>query len=336
VLGGQTGLRTIEETPAADREPDQAETGHGRTPLASAGGRSVTGVDNREEVRQFLSTRRARLSPEQAGVQTFGGRRRVPGLRREEVARLAGVSTEYFTRLEKGNLRGTSDSVLTAVAGALQLDDVETAHLFDLARAANAPRQRTPRRRPQTTVRPGVQRLLDTMTGAAAFLRNGRLDVLATNLLGRALYAPVFDDPHRPANLARFIYLTPERSAAFYRNWDGIAADAVGSLRAEAGRTPESPELTQLVGELSLGSEQFRVRWATHDVRAYRTGIQPFHHPEVGDLDLAFEVMELPADPGQTIVAYTAEPGSPSAEKLDLLASWSASPDQDVAAPDRT
>lgn len=285
----------------------------------------MIGVDQREEVRQFLATRRARLSPEQAGVQTFGGRRRVPGLRREEVARLAGVSTEYLTRLEKGNLRGVSDGVLVAVARALQLDEVETAHLFDLARAANGPRQKVPRRHPQSTVRPSVQRLLDSMTGAAAFVRNGRLDVLATNLLGRALYAPVFDGPRRSANLARFIYLAPERSAAFYRNWDGIAADAVGSLRAEAGRSPDDPELTRLVGELSLGSEQFRVRWATHDVRAYRTGVQPFHHPEVGDLDLTFEVMELPAHPGQTIVAYTAAPDSASAEKLEFLASWSAS-----------
>jgi transcriptional regulator with XRE-family HTH domain len=268
-------------------------------------------------------------------VQTYGGRRRVPGLRREEVARLAGVSTEYLIRLEKGNLRGTSDSVLTAVAGALQLDEVETAHLFDLARAANGPRQRTPRRPPQSTVRPGVQRLLDAMTGAAAFLRNGRLDVLATNPLGRALYAPVFDDPHRPANLARFIYLTPERSAAFYRNWDRIALDAVGSLRAEAGRTPDSAEMTSLVGELSLRSEQFRVRWATHEVRSYRTGVQLFRHPEVGDLDLTFEVMELPAHPGQTIVAYLAESGSPSADKLGLLASWSASVDRNPAVPDR-
>jgi transcriptional regulator with XRE-family HTH domain len=325
----------FEETAGLEPQPERAVTGHSRTPFRAAAGRSVIGMDNREEVRQFLTTRRARLSPEQAGVQTFGGRRRVPGLRREEVARLAGVSTEYLTRLEKGNLRGTSDSVLTAVARALQLDEVETVHLFDLARAANGPRQRTPRRPPQSTVGPGVQRLLDAMTGAAAFLRNGRLDVLATNSLGRALYAPVFDDPHRPANLARFIYLTPERSAAFYRNWDRIALDAVGSLRAEAGRTPDDPELTKLIGELSLRSEQFRVRWATHEVRSYRTGVQLFHLPQVGDLDLTFEVMELPAHPGQTIVAYLAEPGSPSADKLDLLASWSASVDRNPAVPDR-
>ncbi|MPV89157.1 helix-turn-helix domain-containing protein [Georgenia ruanii] len=292
-------------------------------------------MDIREEVRQFLATRRARLSPEQAGVQTFGGRRRVPGLRREEVAQLAGVSTEYFTRLEKGNLRGVSDGVLAAVARALQLDEIETAHLFDLARAANGPRERTSRRPAQQVVRPSVQRLLDSVTGAAAFLRNGRLDILATNPLGRALYAPVLDDPRRPANLARFIYLTPERAAAFYRDWEGIALDAVGSLRAEAGRTPDDPELARLVAELSLHSEPFRVRWAAHDVRAYRTGIQRFHHPVVGDLDLGFDVLELVTDPGQFLVAYTAESGSPSAEKLDLLASWSASVTRETAAPDR-
>jgi transcriptional regulator with XRE-family HTH domain len=281
-------------------------------------------VDNREEVRLFLATRRARLSPEQAGVQTFGGRRRVPGLRREEVARLAGVSTEYYTRLEKGNVRGVSDSVLAGVAAALQLDEVERAHLFDLARAANAPRRRGPSPPAGQDVRPGVQRLLDAMTGAAAFVRNGRLDVLATNTLGRALYAPVFVDGRRPANLARFVFLEPERSAAFYRDWDGIAADAVGSLRAEAGRSPDDPELTALVEELLLHSEQFRRRWAAHDVRAYRSGVQPFSHPALGDLDLGFDVLQVVGDPGQVLVAYTADPGTPSAEKLGLLAGWSA------------
>jgi transcriptional regulator with XRE-family HTH domain len=287
-------------------------------------------MDHRTEVREFLSTRRAKITPEQAGVPRYGRRRRVPGLRREEVAQLAGVSTDYYTRLEKGNLGGASDSVLEAISRALQLDEVERAHLFDLARMANRSRDTAPRRRTAAAVRPSVQRVLDSMATTAAFLRNGRLDVLATNALGGALYAPVLEDPRRPANLARFIFLSRERAAGFYRNWDGIALDAVGSLRAEAGRDPCDRALTDLVGELSLRSEEFRVRWAGHDVRSYRRGLQPFHHSIVGDLDLDYDVLELPADPGQTIVAYTAAPGSPSAEKLALLASWAAPADTDT------
>jgi transcriptional regulator with XRE-family HTH domain len=290
-------------------------------------------VDNRQEVRNFLASRRAKITPEQAGLTLYGRNRRVPGLRREEVARLAALSVDYYTRLEKGGLGGASDGVLDAIARALQLDDVERAHLIDLARAAHAP-ARAPRRRAQPQVRPSVQRILDSMTGTAAFIRNGRLDILATNPLGRALYAPVFDDPARPANLARFIFLTPERSAAFYRNWEGIALDAVGSLRAEAGRDPGDRALTDLIGELATRSEQFRVRWAGHDVRSYRSGVQPFRHPVAGDLDLAYDALEVPADPGQTIVAYTAEPGSASAEKLAVLASWSAIPDQEKSPSD--
>ncbi|MFP5345766.1 MAG: helix-turn-helix transcriptional regulator [Actinomycetes bacterium] len=280
----------------------------------------------RAEVREFLATRRAKLSPEQAGVPLYGGRRRVPGLRREEVAQLAGVSTDYYTRLEKGNLSGASDGVLDAIARALQLDDVERAHLFDLARGAQTGRTRSPHRHTQPTVRSTVQRVIDSMTVTAAFVRNGRLDVLANNRLGRALYAPALEDATRLPNLARFVYLDP-RSRGFYRDWEGIAVDAVGSLRAEAGRDPGDAALTDLVGELSVGSEDFRVRWAQHDVRYYRSGVQPFCHPVVGDLDLAYVAMELPVDPGQTVVAYTAEPGTPSEEKLTLLASWSATVD---------
>jgi transcriptional regulator with XRE-family HTH domain len=279
---------------------------------------------NRAAVREFLATRRAKLQPEQAGLPLYGGRRRVPGLRREEVAQLAGVSADYYTRLEKGNLAGASDVVLDAIARALRLDDVERAHLFDLARAARTPRTRPPSRRTPELVRPSVQRILDSMATTAAFVRNGRLDVLAVNGLGRALYAPVFDASGPRPNLARFIFLAPDRARDFYRNRDGIALDAVGSLHAEAGRRPDEPELATLVGELSLRSEEFRVRWAAHDVRSYRRGVQAFHHPVVGDLDLAYDVLELPADPGQTLVAYTAEPGSAAEEKLALLASWSA------------
>jgi transcriptional regulator with XRE-family HTH domain len=286
--------------------------------------------DVRGEIRQFLTTRRAKLTPTQAGLPAYGGNRRVPGLRREEVALLAGISIEYYTRLERGNARGVSDEVLEGLARALQLDEVERAHLIDLVRTANAVRPARRRATPQR-VRPSVQRLLDSMTGTAAFLRNGRLDILAANQLGYALYAPAFLDPVRPVNLARFVFLDP-KSTEFYRDWDGIAHATVGSLRAEAGRAPDDRALTELVGELSVHSQEFRVRWAAHDLHYYRSGTQPFHHPLVGDLTLDYNALELPADPGLTIVAYSAQAGSPARHALDLLASWTATPDHPPAA----
>jgi transcriptional regulator with XRE-family HTH domain len=282
-------------------------------------------VENRREVRDFLVSRRAKITPDRAGLAAYGSNRRVPGLRREEVAMLAGVSVDYYTRLEKGNLLGASDTVLDAVARALQLDDVERAHLFDLARTANTPPTRPVRRAPaRPQVRPSVRRLLDAMTGVAAFLRNGRLDVLAANELGYALYSPVFRKGGRPVNLARYVFLDP-RAKDFYADWSGIAAAAVGSLRAEAGRDPYDPALSSLIGDLSVRSEEFRVRWAAHDVTEYRSGTQPFRHPLVGDLTLDYNALDLPADPGQVIVAYTADPHSPSHDALTLLASWAAS-----------
>ena len=278
--------------------------------------------DVRGEIRQFLTTRRAKLTPGQAGLSTYGRNRRVPGLRREEVALLAGISIEYYIRLERGSARGVSEEVLEALARALQLDEVERAHLIDLVRTANAVSPARRRATPQR-VRPSVQRLLDSMTGTAAFLRNGRLDILATNQLGSALYAPAFLDPARPVNLARFIFLD-RRSSDFYRDWDGIAHATVGSLRAEAGRAPYDRGLTDLVGELSTRSEEFRTRWAAHNVRLHRSGTKHFHHPAVGDLHLSFDALELPGEPGLTLTAYSAEPGSPSADNLALLASWAA------------
>jgi len=283
--------------------------------------------DIRGEVRQFLTTRRAKVTPEQADLPRYGGRRRVAGLRRDEVALLAGISIEYYTRLERGNIRGASDEVLDGLARALHLDEVERAHLLDLARMANASPAARRRPAPQR-VRPSVRRLLDSMTGTAAFVRNGRLDILAANQLGYALYSPVFDSPasgdlRRPANLARFIFLD-DQSAQFYRDRDGIAHAAVGSLRAEAGRAPYDRALTTLVGELSVRSQEFRERWAAHDVEYYRSGIQPFHHPVAGDVDLEYDALEIPADPGQTIIAYSAEPGSAARDALDLLISWAA------------
>jgi len=244
----------------------------------------VKAVDNRTEVCEFLATRRAKISPEQAGVPLYSGRRRVPGLRREEVAHLAGVSTDYYTRLEK----------------------------------------------------PSMQRILDSMTTAPAFIRNGRLDVLAVNPLGRALYAPVFDEPVRTLNLARFCFLD-RRADDFYPDWYSAAKTTVAVLRTEAGRAPYDRELTDLVGELATRSDAFRIRWAAHDVRLHRTGAKHFRHPVVGELDLAFDAMELPADAGLTLTAYTAEPGSAAAEKLTLLASWAAPLPEpgSTSAPDR-
>jgi transcriptional regulator with XRE-family HTH domain len=292
----------------------------------------VERVDNRIEVREFLSTRRAKLTPDQAGVPLYGQRRRVPGLRREEVAQLARLSTDYYTRLEKGNLRGASDSVLEAIARALQLDDAERAHLFDLARAARDG-AREPRRRPRAQqVRPSVQHLLDAMTSAAGYVTNGRLDIVAINPLGRAFFAPVLDSPDGAGNMARFCFLD-RRAVEFYPNWEATADATVAILRTEAGRDPYNRALTDLVGELATRSEAFRTRWAAHDVRLHLTGAKQLRHPEVGELDVVFNTMALPADPGLTLAVYTAEPGSPSAEKLALLASWTATATADEPQP---
>jgi transcriptional regulator with XRE-family HTH domain len=289
-------------------------------------------VDNRSDVRDFLASRRARITPERAGLPAFGANRRVPGLRREEVALLAGVSVDYYTRLERGNLNGVSDSVLEALAGALQLDEAERAHLLDLARAANATRRG--RRRPgQQLVRPSVQRILDAMIVTPAYVRNGRRDILATNRLGYALYSEAYIDPARPVNIARFVFLSP-RARAFFINWESAANDTVAILRTEAGRNPYDQGLTNLVGELSTRSDEFRTRWASHNVRLHRTGFKDIHHPVVGDLHLSFDAMDLPADPGLSVVVYSAEPGSASEDALSLLASWSATLDQTELAGD--
>ncbi|MEV4357627.1 helix-turn-helix transcriptional regulator [Nonomuraea sp. NPDC052116] len=283
-------------------------------------------MDNRSEVREFLISRRAKITPRQAGLPAYGGHRRVPGLRREEVAMLAGVSAEYYARLERGNLSGVSESVLESLSRALKLDEAERAHLFDLARTANAG-PRTRRRPTQQQIRPGIQRLLDSMTDAAAYVRNGRLDIVAANRLGRALYAPVFDDPVRPVNLARFRFLNP-RAHDFYPDWDESAHTTVALLRTEAGRDPYDRALTDLVGELATRSEEFRALWAAHNVRLHHTGVKNFHHPVVGDLSLPFEAMPLPADPGLTLTAFSAEPGTPAHDALTLLASWASTLEQ--------
>jgi transcriptional regulator with XRE-family HTH domain len=287
-------------------------------------------VDTRNDIREFLISRRAKITPEVAGLPNYGTKRRVAGLRREEVAMLAGISVEYYTRLERGNANGVSDDVLERIAHALLLDEAERSHLFDLVRTAATPRPA--RRGPtQERVRPTVQRIVDAMTELPTYVRNGRLDILAANQLGAALYSQVLSDPVRPANMARFTFLD-RRATEFFVDWDTIANDVVAVLRAEAGRDPYDRRLSDLIGELSTRSDAFRVRWAAHDVKLHRTGAKRLHHPLVGDLTLDYEAFELPADRGQRILVYTAEPGSPSHAALDLLASWTSTPSAASAA----
>lgn len=301
-------------------------------------------VERKDEIRDFLISRRAKITPELAGLPNYSELRRVPGLRREEVAQLAGVSTDYYTRLERGSIRGVSDSVLDAVASALQLDEAERTHLMDLARTANTPSSRRPARRPpQQRVRPGVLRLLEGMTGAVALVQNGRSDVLAANALGRALYGPVFastaaarpEVPGQLPNQARYLFLDPG-AGDFYPDWRAIAATTVAMLRSEAGRNPHDRALNELVGELSTRSGHFAALWAGHDVRIHTTGTKRFHHPVAGDVSLQFETLHLPGDEGQTLFTFTAEPGSASENALAFLASWAASPTttSDSSVPD--
>jgi transcriptional regulator with XRE-family HTH domain len=284
-------------------------------------------MDNRAQVREFLISRRERISPAQAGLPAYGGsNRRVKGLRREEVALLAGVSIDYYVRMERGNLTGASDAVLDGIASALQLDEAERAHLLDLARAATPapPRQR---RSKTSGVTDGIQQILDAITDAPAWVRNARHDMLAANRLARALYAPVLADPRRPANNARFVYLDPA-AREFFADWERAADDIAAMLRSEAGSNPYDKQLVELIGELSTRSEDFRTRWAAHNVRFHRTGHKRIHHPVVGILDLDYEAMEFPAHPGLTLLAYTAAAGTPTADSLKMLASWAATAEQ--------
>ena len=283
-------------------------------------------MDNRAEVREFLISRRGRITPEQAGIEPIGGRRRVAGLRREEVARLAGVSVDYYTRLERGNLSGVSDSVLDAIARALELDRAEHDHLYNLARASGSPARRrtTAAAAPASSVRPVLQHLLDAITGAPAFIGNNRMDIVAANLLGYALYSDMYRGSARPGNHSRFIFLDP-RSQDFYTDWNAAANANVAILRREAGRSPHDKQLAELIGELSMRSDEFRARWAAHNVRRHYTGAKAFRHPVVGLLELSYQVLDLEEDPGHTLTVYPAVPGSPTDEALRLLASWAAS-----------
>lgn len=285
-------------------------------------------MDNKAEVREFLVSRRGRITPEQAGIETYGDRRRVSGLRREEAARLAGVSVEYFTRVERGNLRGVSDTVLEAIARALQLDAAEHEHLFNLARAADRSPRRAGRAPADRAVRPEVHYLLDAITEAPAVVVNNRMDIVAANALGYAMHSPLFagnlfTGNRRPVNYSRFIFLD-SRSRDFYPDWDRAARTNVAILRREAGRSPHDKGLSELVGELSMGSDEFRQLWATHNVRQHYTGMKSFLHPVVGLLELNYLTVELDGDPGLSMTTYPATPGSASAEALQLLASWAA------------
>jgi transcriptional regulator with XRE-family HTH domain len=313
-------------TVCAREKGDPAEARTGRVSLISVDRRNVEVMDSNNDVSEFLASRRAKVTPEQAGLPS-GGNRRVPGLRRGEVAVLAGVSVEYYSKIERGIALGVSDSVLSALARALQLDEAEHAHLLDLIQAVND-RPRTQRRQPKQQLRPGVQLVLDAITDAPAFVRNGRADILGINILGRALYSEMFVTPGRPVNHARFIFLDP-RAIRFYPGWPKAADDIVAILRSEAGKNPFDRALTDLVGELSTRSEDFRTRWAAHNVRHHFTGLKHFHHPVVGDIHLMFEAMQLSADDGLSLLVYNAAPGTAAADSLQLLSAWAATHDID-------
>ena len=289
-------------------------------------------MTTRDDVRAFLTSRRAKVQPEQVGLPG-GSNRRVPGLRRNEVAMLAGVSVEYYAKLERGHLVGASETVLAAIADALLLDDAERSHLFDLARTANA----SPVRKPRTAVRPmreAVQWMVDGYTAGPAFVRNGRLDVLAENALFRGLYWDLYQSGQRPVNLARFTFLQPDLAARYYPSWERSADITVAILRTEAGRNPGDRALQDLVGELSTRSDDFRVRWGAHDVRHHANGVKEFHHPVVGDLDMRYEAMETMGDPRLNVLMYAAVPGSVTEERLQLLASWVATHEHRADLPD--
>ena len=284
-------------------------------------------MDNRAEVREFLTSRRAKITPQQAGLPDVG-HRRVPGLRRGEAATLAGLSVEYYAKLERGSLAGASPAVLEAVARALQLDDAERTHLFNLARAADGsdalarPRRRTTSR--QWTPRPALQWVLDAITGGPAIIRNGRMDLLASNHLGRAMHSALYDRAlGGPPNFARYTFLEND-ARRFYPSWETAADTAVAILRTEAGRDPHDKGLHDLVGELSTRSEEFRRRWAAHDVRLHGAGVKHFHHEAVGPLELAYESLDMVSEPGLNLTIYSAEPASSTADALTLLASWAA------------
>lgn len=283
-------------------------------------------MEQRRQIQEFLASRRARISPQSVGLPVAGRKRRVPGLRREEVAALAGLSVDYYIRIERGALTHASDGVLEAIARALRLDAAEQAHLIDLARAGRPSATSRSRRTPPAAIAPQLQTVLDALVGVPALVRGPTLDIIATNALARALYSVLFTDPRGAPNVARFTFLDP-RARRFWPDWDEVADDLAAHLRAAAGAHPLNRALTDLVGELSTRSETFRELWARHDVRAYGRGVKRFQHPVVGALELHYDMLALTAEPGLTMITYTARPGTASHDSLSLLASWAAGPE---------
>ncbi|TQS43425.1 helix-turn-helix transcriptional regulator [Cryptosporangium phraense] len=275
-------------------------------------------MDPRTEMKDFLQSRRARISPADSGLDGRR-RRRVPGLRREEVAYLADVSVDYYARIERGDVVGVSEVVLRAVARALRLDETETTHLLALARAiqpATAPKAPV---KPRETVRPGVQAILDSLVNAPAWVSNQRMDFLAGNALGRALYSDMLTDPDGRGNNARYVFLA-EGSRTFFRDWDDDADDVVAILRHYAALRPDDGTLAQLIEELSARSEPFRERWAAHRVRLHRATRKRVHHHVVGDLDLAYERLHIPGDEGLSLFVHPVQPDPVTTERLASLA----------------
>ena len=285
--------------------------------------RSLDTVDQRQNIREFLTSRRARLKPEDVGLPALGSRRRVKGLRREEVAMLAGVSVDYYARLERGYLSGASEAVIDSLGRALRLNDAEFQHLLDLAAAS--PRTRTRHRTPsaKTNLRPAMTSILTGLVGIPAYIRTHTMDILAVNTLCQALYDGALEDSRLPLNLARFVFLDP-RARNIYVEWHSVADDLTGALRIQAGRDPRNHALRDLVGELSTRSDEFVARWSQQNVRLHQTARKTLHNRTVGEIQLTGNALQLPAD-DLVLVAYTAEPNSAAEEQLALLTSWAGS-----------
>jgi transcriptional regulator with XRE-family HTH domain len=283
-------------------------------------GLDTGGMDRREELTEFLMSRRARVQPEDLGLKVYGGRRRVPGLRREELAQAAGVSADYYVRLEQGRTDNVSQEILDAVADVLSLSQDERKHLALLAKPA---RRRVKRRTTTQRIRPGLQALLDSMTDVPAFVLGRRMDVLGWNRLAAALIADFNNLEPKDRNIPRLVFLDPA-TRDFYPDWAAVADETVGYLRMYAGRYPDDPELAELVGELSIHSPEFRQHWARHDVKDKTFGTKAQYHHLVGEITVQYETLQPPGEPDQLMVTYTVEPGSTSEQNLRLLASWTA------------
>lgn len=273
-------------------------------------------MSNKTEVREFLTACRAKVSTAQAGINHYSGERRVPGLRREEVAQLAGVSTTYYTRIERGDLSGVSVSVLNSLVRALNLDEAERIHLFDLARSSEGLRSQNISK--QVKISPNIAQLIDQMADIPAIAFNDHFDVIASNKLGRSLFPDLFPEHGRPLNQVRYLFLDP-RATIFYTDWESTAKDAVSALRLIVGGKTNDAKLMKLIADVANGSEQFRAWWGGHTVRIHSSGKKHFNHPAIGEMTLSFEVLEIAAQSEIKLVTYLAEPGSSSADGLAML-----------------